>query len=107
MFRLSDVYNNMDRWKANEQSMMLNQQKFDDHNRKQNQEQMLADIFANSMVEKGGSPAVPEQVMPEGVLGPPAQGQPAVPGQRQLDLRMATEQAARAGLSGSAWEIDK
>ena len=95
MFRLSDVYDNADRWKAN-------QQKFDEYDRKLQQEQMLADIFSNSFVSKGGQP---EQVMPEGVLGPPVPAQPAGP--RQLDLRMASEQSARAGLPSQAFELEK
>lgn len=76
VFSLADVL-------AKKQEQQMNELKMQDYMRNQAQQQTLGDIFARSIETTGATPEIPaqpEQVMPEGILGPPRPATQAVPG---------------------------
>ena len=98
VFSLSDVMGKADQARAMRQKEQMNQMKMQEYMRAQDEQRTLGDIMARSITTTGGSPAVaaqPEQVMPEGVLGPPRQevsAVPAVPGRTDFDYNKMFEQ---------------
>lgn len=99
VFSLADVMAKSDAAKMNRRQMQMYDMKMQEYQRNQEQQQTLGDIFAGSIETTGATPEVmaqPEQVMPEGVLGPPRPEVEAVPentGRTDLNFNSAFKRA--------------
>ena len=99
IFSLADVMGKADQARAARQQDQMNQMKMQEFQRNQQEMRTLGDIMSRSITTTGGSPAIaaqPEQVMPEGILGPPrpeSEAVPAVRGRTDFDYNKMFEQA--------------
>jgi hypothetical protein len=93
VFSLADVLAKKQALADAQQMNQFNQMKMQEYSRNQQQQQTLGDIMGQSITTTGGIPAVPEQVMPEGVLGPPQPGTPEVPGRTDFNYDKMFQQA--------------
>ncbi len=93
VFSLADVMAKADAANMNRRQMQMYDMKMQEYERNQQEQQTLGDIIGRSITTTGGSPAIPEQVLPEEVLGPPRPAVPAVPGRTDFDYDKMFAQA--------------